>query len=199
MSWAETGIAVAEWYRCLHRAGREALKRPETLPPGLHAWVDDLTGEPLSAAGEKLALTGKPAWETALHNIEALKARAQACPQTFNYDDFDRENLALSQGKNPLRAVIFDYDCFTLGVTYDDLCNVSFSLKGAARAAFAEAYGPVSETERRLELPLINALWPAGSLPARKRARLGTSAAGRCRKWGAGTLDPEDAGLMRVY
>jgi len=37
---AETGFAVAGWYRSLHEAGREALKHPETLPPGQHAWVD---------------------------------------------------------------------------------------------------------------------------------------------------------------
>ena len=169
MSRAETGIAVADWYRCLHRAGREALERPETLPPGLHAWVDDLTGETLSVAGEKLELTGKPAWESALHNIEALKARAQACPQTFNYEDFDRENLALSREKNPLRAVVFDYDCFTLGAAYSDWRNVSFSLTGAARAAFAEAYGPVSETERRLDLPLSTL---GGLLEASRRANV---------------------------
>jgi hypothetical protein len=89
-----------------------------------------------------------------LQSIEALKARARVCPQTFNYEDFAGENLALSHDREPLRAIVFDYDCFTLGAAYSDWRNVTSSLKGAAQEAFAEAYGPVSETERRLDVPL---------------------------------------------
>ena len=169
MSRAETGFAVAEWYRSLHRAGREALKNPETLPSGLHAWVDDLTGETLAGAGSRLRLTGKPAWETVLQSIEALKIRAQACPQTFNYEDFAQENLALSRGKKSLQAVVFDYDCFTLGAAYSDWRNATYSLEGSARESFAEAYGPVSETEHRLDMPL-SALF--GLLVASRRANV---------------------------
>lgn len=128
MSRVETGFAVAEWYRSLHRAGCEALKHPKTLPSGLHAWVDELSRETLAGAGSKLRLTGKPAWETALQSIEALKTRAHACPQTFNYEDFAQENLALSRGKNSLQAVVFDYDCFTLGAAYSNWRNVTYSL-----------------------------------------------------------------------
>jgi len=169
MSRAETGVAVAEWYRSLHRAGSEALKHPELLPAGLHAWVEELSGETLRLAGSRLGLSGKPAWETALHSLEALKARARLCPQTFNYEDFAQENLALSRGKGPLRAVIFDYDCFTLGAAYSDWRNVTSSLEGAARDAFAEAYGLVSEAERRLDTPLA-ALF--GLLMASRRANV---------------------------
>ena len=154
MSRAQTGLALAKWYRSLHQAGLEALRHPETLPSGLHAWVDELTEESLAVAGSRLGLTGKPAWAMALKGIEALKGRARICPQTFNYEDFARENLALSRGKGPLQAVVFDYDCFTLGAAYSDWRNVTSSLEGAAREAFAEAYGPVSKAERQLDLPL---------------------------------------------
>lgn len=118
--------------------------------------MDDLTWKTLAVAGSRLSLTGKPSWETILQSIEVLKIRAQACPQTFNYEDFSQENLALSRGKKSLRAVIFDYDCFTLGAAHSDWRNVTYSLEGAARESFAEVYSPVSETECRLDLPLSN-------------------------------------------
>jgi hypothetical protein len=154
MSRAETGIAVARWYRALHQAGREALEHPETLPSGLHAWVDTITEEALVETGLRLGLTRKPAWNMALKSTEALMIRAHGCQQTFNYEDFARENLALSRGENPLQAVVFDYDCFSLGMAFSDWRNVTFSLEGAARDAFIAAYGPVSEVERGLDIPL---------------------------------------------
>jgi len=159
----ETGLAVADWYHRLHTVGREALRHPEALPPPLHAWVDELMPAALSAAGIRLGLAGKAAWEFALRHAETLCARARACPQTFNYEDFARENLAVSR-RGPRRAVVFDYDCFTLGmaysdwrnVTYSDWRNVTYSLEGPARESFIEAYGSVSEIEARLDLPLSN-------------------------------------------
>jgi hypothetical protein len=165
----ETGTALAEWYRILHLAGRKALQHPEMLPSGLHAWVDDLSVETLAAAGIRMDLAGKPAWVLALDNIELLKRKAQTCLQTFNYEDFAQENLALSRGLEPLQAVVFDYDCFTLGTAYSDWRNVTYSLEGEAREAFAEAYGPVNETERRLDMPL-SALF--GLLVASRRANV---------------------------
>ncbi len=171
MGRAETGIALAGWYRSLHRAGYEALRHPETLPPGLHAWVDELTGEALTEAGLRLGLTGSPAWGAALQAIDSLRDKAQAGLQTFNYDDFARENLALSRGKTRLQAIVFDYDRFSLGAAYSDWHNVTWSLEGAAREAFAETYGPVSETERRLDAPLSNL---SGLLEASRRANVPT-------------------------
>jgi len=109
MGRSETGFAVAGWYRSLHEVGREALKHPETWLPGLHAWVDDLTVETMIVAGYRFGLTGKPVRATALQSIEALKIKAQACPQTFHYEDFARENLAFSWGKGPVQAVGFDH------------------------------------------------------------------------------------------
>jgi len=155
MRRAATGRAVAEWYLRLHAAGRAALRSPAGLPPGLHAWVDELTPQALSAAGTRLGLSGKPAWELAIRSVEALAAQARACPQTFNYDDFDRENLALRRTRAAaLQAVVFDYDCFSLGTAFSDWRNVCYGLQGAARQAFIESYGPVSEIEQALDLPL---------------------------------------------
>lgn len=65
------------------------------------------------------------------------------------------ENLALSREVGaPLHDVVFDYDCFTTGVKFSDWRNVVYSLYGAAKAAFAEAYGPISERERLMDEPL---------------------------------------------
>jgi hypothetical protein len=59
-----------------------------------------------------------------------------------------------TEGVESNPGIIFDYDCFTLGAAYSDWRNVTSGPEGAARAAFVETYGPVSETERGLDGPL---------------------------------------------
>jgi hypothetical protein len=162
------GLAVAEWYRQLHAAGRAALQQPESLPAGLYAWVEDLTPQALAAAGSRLGLAGKAGWEIAVEAAGELRRRMQRCPQTFNYEDFDRGNLALSRGQ-PARAIIFDYDWFTLGTAYSDWRNVTGSLQGPAQEAFIATYGPVDELEARLDRPLSTLF---GLLVASQRANV---------------------------
>lgn len=41
-----------------------------------------------------------------------------------------------------------------MDVAYSDWRNVVYSLRGAAKASFAEAYGPTMEQERLLDEPL---------------------------------------------
>jgi len=76
-------------------------------------------------------------------------------PQTFNYNDFAVENMALSRAVQvPLRAIVFDYDQFSLGPAYSDWRNVVSGLRGASQSAFEEAYGGVNQHERILDEPL---------------------------------------------
>lgn len=153
MGLAETGKAVGEWYRQLHRAGRASLSA--SYPDWLRPWVSVITAESLEHAGAALGLQAEPAWQLALETAEALKASYLARPQTFNYSDFAAENLALSRGEGlPRRAIVFDYDCFTSGAAASDCRNVLYSLRGAAKPAFQAAYGPVDESEFILDEPL---------------------------------------------
>jgi hypothetical protein len=155
MSKAETGMAVAAWYRELHQAGQRALSDPALDTSFLHPWVRVITPEALARTGAIFGLSEKAAWKTALASAGPLLARYLSLPQTFNYADFAGENLALSAaGQRPFRAVVFDYDCFATGCVYSDWRNVVYSLEGEASDAFKEAYGPVSEAERRLDEPL---------------------------------------------
>ena len=155
MRHARTGIALAAWYRSLHAAGYMALSRGIDIPVKLHPWVEAMTEDDLVEAGIRLAIDNLPGWQAAVGKLELLKARVRHMRQTFNYEDFGCENLALSRGRAaPLRAVVFDYDCFTLGMAYSDIRNVLYSLEGDARQAFCEAYGGFNETERLLDIPL---------------------------------------------
>lgn len=151
---AETGAALATWYRRLHEAGRTAFQQQETMPIALHPWIDDLSETALHLAGERLGIAKNITWQMLIQSVEALKKKARACPQTFNYEDFATENLALSREATPRQAIVYDYDCFTVGMAASDWRNVMYSLEGEARQAFAETYGPVSETERLLDIPL---------------------------------------------
>jgi len=155
MESPEIGLAVAEWYRRLHAAGRTAL---ENAPSDL-AWLPSEAGEVTESAlqkcGATFGLTDNAGWKMALATFELLKAKYWTFPQTFNYNDFAAENLALSRDQSPeMRAIVFDYDCFGTGTAYSDWRNVVSSWRGAARTAFQEAYGPVSEAEKIIDEPL---------------------------------------------
>ena len=155
MGRAETGRAVAEWYRSLHRAGRDALEGNDDQTSFLRPWVSEITPQSLESAGAVFSLGDKRPWRMAVENHTQMKALYLALPQTFNYNDFAAENLALSRSEGPpFQAVVFDYDCFSLGVPYSDYRNVAYALKEAAQDAFAESYGPISESERLLDEPL---------------------------------------------
>ena len=170
MGQALTGRAVAEWYRSLHCAGREALGESNVHPTWLRSWVAEITEQSLIKAGAVFQLQAEPAWQTAIECIAALRAKYLALPQTFNYDDFAMENLALSREAGAaLRAVVFDYDCFKTGVAYSDWRNVMYSLDSEAKSAFAEAYGPVSEKEHLLDEPLAVL---SGLIEASRRSKI---------------------------
>lgn len=168
MELATTGAAVAAWYRNLHSAGYTALAKSMALPHGLIPWVAEVTPAALAQAGERLHLQAAPGWQAAVAASETLKTRYLALPQTFNYNDFAAENLALSR-KLPLQAVVFDYDCFRIGTAYSDWRNIAYSLHGAARDAFAAAYGSFSEQEKLMDEPLASLY---GLIIASRRQRL---------------------------
>ncbi len=153
MGRAETGRAVAAWYRRLHEAGFRYLARPENRPGFLRSWVDEIGVEQAALAGEKLGLGGCPGWAGILGDIERLAARYLSFPQTFNYNDFASVNLALSRSA-PLQAVVYDYDCFRTGTVYSDWRNVVSALTGEGKLAFQAAFGPVDEQEGLLDGPL---------------------------------------------
>lgn len=155
MAQIETGEALAEWYRNLHQAGRQALQNSAWPRYAIHPWVDEITKLSLEKTGTAFMLEDKAAWKAAVEYALVLKTKYLALPQTFNYNDFAAENLALSRDqRQPLRAIVFDYDCFTTGAAYSDWRNVIFSLQGPARNAFEEGYGPIDEAERLLDEPL---------------------------------------------
>jgi hypothetical protein len=107
--------------------------------------VSEITDQSLENAGAVFSLGDKRAWRMALENHAEMKAKYLSLPQTFNYNDFVAENLALSHSEDlPLQAVVFDYDCFSLGVPSGDWHFVTHALQGTAKEAFAETYGPVS-------------------------------------------------------
>ncbi|MBN2387116.1 MAG: hypothetical protein JXB85_08850 [Anaerolineales bacterium] len=185
MGHRETGLALADWYLRLHHAGREAFRYQDTMPIALRPWIEDLTAESLERAGNHLGLNKIDSWRESLEAIEKLKKRARLCPQTFNYEDFAQENLALSCSEAPRsRALVFDYDCFTIGAAYSDWRNVTSSLEGEAREAFIQAYGPISQIERLLDTPLSTFFGllaashretlPSWALPLRKSVENGS-------------------------
>jgi hypothetical protein len=155
MGRAATGVALAEWYQKLHQTGREALIDSNLQPEGVFPWVGEITRASLEKAGAALKLDHTPAWGMAMRQVEVLKGKYLALPQTFNYNDFAAENLALSRSQErPLRAIAFDYDCFASGAAYSDWRNVMVSLQGAAKASFQKNYGAIVEEEQRLDQPL---------------------------------------------
>ena len=152
MSLISTGVAVANWYRNLHQIGFEIVGNSTRNLQDVHPWVCDITSKALFRVGKKYHLSNLPVWDEMLKNYELLIREYQSCPQTFNYSDFAMENLALSSLRdNKRRAIVFDYDNFSVGTVYSDWQNVVYSLQGKAIDAFKEAYGEVQEKEQRLD------------------------------------------------
>jgi hypothetical protein len=155
MAHMETGMAVAEWYLQLHRAGREALKEDHWRQLSINPWVEDISPASLEKAAKVFRIEAEPAWKTATTHTQALKTKYLSLPQTFNYNDFAAENLALSRAKEqPLQVIVFDYDWFATGTAYSDWRNVMASLRDAARIGFQEVYGPIALEEKLLDAPL---------------------------------------------
>jgi hypothetical protein len=152
MGSAAVGQAVAAWYRQLHRTGRQALQQNDTRMDFLTSWVDGLEEPSLVAAGQKFDLAHVSAWQAAIQSLPALKKVFHSFPQTFNYNDFADENLALTRDPiSPQGAIVFDYDCFSIGTAFSDYRNVLFALKGPAREAFCEASDPVDPGEEVID------------------------------------------------
>jgi hypothetical protein len=149
------GVAVAEWYRALHAAGRRVMESPEEKPSFLRREVDALTPATVAETGKKLGLAARAVWRLAADSIEALAEAMRALPETLNYNDFHWTNLALSrQHRQPLQAVVYDYHLLGIGLAYSDYRNVTTGLRGEAVTAFADAYGPVDEREALLDAPV---------------------------------------------
>ena len=150
----ETGVAVAEWYRALHAAGREMLAHPSGMPDFLGREVDALDPTTVMEIGRKLGLADDPVWKLAADCIERLKQAMRSLPETLNYNDFHWTNLVLSRGQDPsVRAVVYDYHLLGIGLAYSDCRNVVGSLGEQAGSAFWAAYGPVDEREALLDAP----------------------------------------------
>ena len=152
---AETGAAVAEWYRNLHAAGRTVLADPQTAPGFLKREADALDAATILKTGEALGLAAYPVWRLAAEHIEALKHAMRSLPETLTYNDFHWTNLALSRTQKPARrAIVYDYHLLGIGLRYSDCRNVVGSLRGPARRAFWEVYGDPDEREVALDGPV---------------------------------------------
>jgi hypothetical protein len=108
----------------------------------------------LEKAGSRFGLGDRKSWRDSIALIESLKTKYLQCRQTFNYDDFALENVALSCDGGELKAVVFDYDRFCLGARFSDWRNVTWSLTGVSLDGFSDGYGNVDERERKIDEPL---------------------------------------------
>ena len=164
---AETGRAVANWYKVFHNAGEELLSK-EDCPDFMTREIDVLNPNSFLSAGSILGITSSRAWDLAILHIELLKAAVARLSYTLNYNDFFWTNLALSlRGGRHRKAIIFDYHLLGVGMRYSDCRNVTSSLSGAAVPAFWDNYGPTDPREQVLDLPLagLHALVQAAQMP----------------------------------
>ena len=69
--------------------------------------------------------------------------------RTLTYNDFYYTNLAVARDGGS--ALMYDYGLLGAGYAYADVRNVCSALRGGAREAFLEEYGPVDGDEARLD------------------------------------------------
>jgi hypothetical protein len=151
----ETGIALADWYRVLHTAGRRLPSDPEAeVPRFLHRETDALTPMRILEIGRLLKMGRESLWHLAAGSLDALKNAVHDMPATLTYNDFHWTNLAMSRDCSAPRAVVFDYHLLGIGMACSDVRNVTGELGHTARIAFWERYGPMDEREVVLDAPL---------------------------------------------
>jgi hypothetical protein len=152
---AETGAAVARWYRTFHALGEKLITDPDGPPPFLGRETDALNPEAVREIAAKLDIGDDPVWALAAEHVEAIVAAMRALPETLNYNDFYWTNLALSRHSAPrLEAIVYDYHLLGIGLRTSDCRNAAGSLGERAAAAFWEAYGPVDAREGILDEPM---------------------------------------------
>jgi hypothetical protein len=185
---ADTGAAVAGWYRALHAAGQAVLAGTPAAPGFLRRETDALDAATIMRIGERLGLAAEPIWQLAAEHIEALKQAMRALPETLTYNDFHWTNLALSRQEIPASsAIVFDYHLLGLGPFASDCRNVSRALGELARAAFRATYGSVDEREAALDAPVatLHALHVAVQRPEFPR-------------WARGLVDEVTGGELKA-
>ncbi|NLT72994.1 MAG: phosphotransferase [Chloroflexi bacterium] len=174
-------VALAEWYRTLHRAGTRV-----AALEGLWAESDLISADALIALRERFP-EAVMTWDYVLDHLVELQTRVAELSRTLTYNDFSWTNLAVS--RDGRSALMFDYGLLGRGYPYADWRNVTLALSVEAREAFASAYGSFSEREAITDscvAPLVNLIcanrlprfpsWADASLRAARDGDLYTQA-----------------------
>ncbi len=176
---ARTAALVARWYRELHSRGHEYAAEHGAE---LYDENDALTPENLERVKERTGTAALPVWRLIGENWEKIKAAVDGARRTLTYNDFYYTNLAVARDGGS--ALMYDYGLLGAGYAYADVRNVCSALRGGAREAFLEEYGPVDGDEARLDavVSVLNGL---------------ISACGRERlpAWSAGLIEELRGGL----
>lgn len=137
---------------------------------------------PLRADRDDTVAAGLPVWRLIGENWDKIKAAVDGARRTLTYNDFYYTNLAVARDGGS--ALMYDYGLLGAGYAYADVRNVCSALRGGAREAFLEEYGPVDGDEARLDavVSVLNGLCSAYS---RERAPA----------WAAGLLAELRGGL----
>lgn len=174
-----TARLIARWYRELHSRGYGyAAAHAAELYDENRA----LTPEALERVKERSGTAALPVWRLIGENWEKIKAAVDGARRTLTYNDFYYTNLAVARDGGS--ALMYDYGLLGAGYAYADVRNVCSALRGGAREAFLEEYGPVDGDEARLDavVSVLNGLCSAYS---RERAPA----------WAAGLLAELRGGL----
>ena len=176
---ARTAALVARWYRKLHSRGHEYAAEHGAE---LYDENDALTPENLEWVKERTGTAALPVWRLIGENWDRIRAAVDGARRTLTYNDFYYTNLAVARDGGS--ALMYDYGLLGAGYAYADVRNVCSALRGGAREAFLEEYGPVDGDEARLDavVSVLN-----GLISAYGRERLPA--------WSAGLIEELRGGL----
>ncbi len=142
-------IALACWYRELHRKGKEYIKEKSVEP----FFLDELsyiTSTSLETLTSVYKLINAPGWKLVLNRYQEVIDYAKKLPQTFNYNDFSHLNMVIARNS----VLMFDFHLMGYGMAYCDVRNVLTALSNNSRKVFLYYYGEYSEEEKMLDDPL---------------------------------------------
>lgn len=143
---ASVVVALAEYYKHLHRAGRAHLKdKPKVA---YYSELKRMTPQALRALKEKTAYDHHDFWQDVNDLIQEVMVYYER-HKTITYNDFYHVNMVVS--KDLKEAFMFDYNMLGEGLAYGDIRNVLSCLNEEMSALFIKTYGPFSPYEEAID------------------------------------------------
>lgn len=146
LSNPQVAKALASWYKTLHQAGENYVKR---CGGDLYSELEVITEERIREIMILSKTEENEVWAELIEALPRIMEQVNQCGQTITYNDFYWTNFSVK--KDESEALMFDYNLLGKGFRYNDIRNVCASLSIEAAEVFLAEYGAYDEIEKWID------------------------------------------------